>query len=203
MASRGDGYREGNDSKVTRWSLRPHPWGLGLLLLACGSTGASNDRALEEEREASNGVANGEGQTLGELCANDPARPDCRLLIEVGSTRGPSFIRVENASDEPYDDVELSWPEASWNFGAVPPGGRSDYAEIPQAYNYARTRIRASDGFYRLTPTDFAGEAVEAPGYFTYKLILRWQGETDYRPIDGIPVVGFVELELVVDSSLD
>ena len=190
----------------TAWSRRPQHWGpeslyLGLLSLACGCSGDANGKPVEEERVQSSDSADTEGQTLGEICADSPEEPVCEILNPV--PQSSSFARVENASAEPYDRVDLDWPEASMEFGALRPGERSDYAELLIAYNYAATLIRAADGFYRYQPTDFAGEGIDRAGYFTYKLTLRREGETGFRRIDDVPVVGYVDIELVVDRLLD
>ncbi|HSJ09004.1 MAG TPA: hypothetical protein VK928_03800 [Longimicrobiales bacterium] len=82
-------------------------------------------------------------------------------------------VRVSNLSAVAFDSVTVTFPSETHRYGRVDAGASSGYAQVSQAYRYARIEVWAAGASYVLQPIDYVGEQPLAPGRHTYGLTLN------------------------------
>ena len=82
-------------------------------------------------------------------------------------------VRVSNLSAVTFDSVTVTFPSETHRYGRVDAGASSGYAQVAQAYRYARIEVWAAGASYVLQPIDYVGERPLAPGRHSYGLTLE------------------------------
>lgn len=81
---------------------------------------------------------------------------------------GPTEIRIKNASNYDYKDVDVSIPGITYNYGDINKGEVTGYKTFEYAYRYAGVHLMIDTSLYRFIPADYVGEKTLGKGKFTY-----------------------------------
>lgn len=80
-------------------------------------------------------------------------------------------VRIRNDSARAFDAVEVTFGEGQVvEYGAVPPGGVTEYLPAEHAYRYASITVASGGREFRWMPADYVGESELSPGSYTYAL---------------------------------
>jgi len=91
----------------------------------------------------------------------------CLALLGCGR-KGPSQIRIRNATDRDFHTVVLG----SKTFGDIKSGAASDYQEFQIAYAYSSVKLVAGTNRMAIMPLDYVGEKPLGRGRFTYVITI-------------------------------
>jgi len=82
----------------------------------------------------------------------------------------PVKIRVYNASDFEFQDIEMDPSTGLISFGDIGPNQYSEYQDFEKAYRYAYISVVVNDSAYVVQPIDYVGETPLDKGNYTYRL---------------------------------
>jgi hypothetical protein len=112
-------------------------------------------------------------------------------VLRVHCYYGPAEVRVRNASEVPFENVFVSFPEQEESYGKLAAGEASAYRVVEKAYRYAYVQVHFDGDTATVQPIDYVGEKPLREGHYTYQLTLI---------PDADSVLNRVGLELVTDD---
>lgn len=93
------------------------------------------------------------------------------MSVSHGAESGPVEVRIRNDSGLDLDSVCVEFPDQhAVEYGAVPPGGVTDFQATHRAYRYAMVAVTAGNDTLSVHPIDYLGEQELAAGQYTYAL---------------------------------
>ncbi|NIR47311.1 hypothetical protein GWO43_02400 [candidate division KSB1 bacterium] len=99
------------------------------------------------------------------------------LAVAFGACDSPiagdveaTFIRLHNASEYDFKNVEINTCDSPADFGDIKSGEKTDYQSFEIAYRYAYVRLFVDSEEFIIQPIDYVGETPLGLGFFTYKL---------------------------------
>lgn len=101
----------------------------------------------------------------------------CGILGSDAS--GSLQVRLANQSSRSMQQALVTFPGADVvEYGAIEPGGTTDYTSVDRAYRYAYVEVMVEGRKLILQPVDYVGESTLEPGKYTYQLNIN---EEDYQ----------------------
>ena len=85
-------------------------------------------------------------------------------------------LRLENGSNEVFDEVTIFTEDGPRAFTNLGPGERTEYFAVSLSYRIATTEVVVGTDEYRLQVIDFVGEEPLSSGRYTFVLGLTGNG---------------------------
>ncbi len=89
-------------------------------------------------------------------------------LLSCDLEKDPIHIRIRNASQYDFTNVEINTGQGTSNYGNIKSGEKTNYKPFELAYRYAYIRLIIDNKEFILQPIDYVGETPLGPGRFTY-----------------------------------
>ena len=111
------------------------------------------------------------------------------LVICFGSVfgcgrEGPAEVRIQNASNAPFDSVLVDFSGQREFYGLIEAGEATGYRAVSKAYRCAYVEVHFADGRGVIQPIDYVGEKPLEPGRYTYRLTLNPNANSEWNRVN-------------------